>query len=123
MSDDGQRLYEGLFLLDPVFANQDEDGAIGQCQSILEKYGATVVKAQLWKEQKLSYEIRKNKRGAYILTAFRADPLKIAEIERECRITERVMRYLFLEREGVPMEQWFRTYDEKPAREKAESNA
>jgi len=66
---------------------------------------------------RLSYEVRKNKRGAYVLAAFRSDTLKLAEIELECRLTERILRYLFLNREGVAMEKWFRRY-EPPQRQR-----
>ncbi|GIK52631.1 MAG: 30S ribosomal protein S6 [Planctomycetaceae bacterium] len=111
MPDDGLRLYEGLFLLEPNFANKDEAGAIALVQGLLEKHGATVIRCEKWAEQKLAYEIRKNKRGAYILAAFRVDPLKVSEIELECRLTERIMRYLLLNRNGIALEKWFKRYE------------
>lgn len=127
MNDEGQRIYEGLFLVEAGFANKDPEAAVELCKGVLEKHGATIVRAELWSEQRLAYEVRKNKRGAYILTAFRAETLKIAEIELECRLTERILRYLFLNRDGIPIEKWFRRYDKqtksggesKPAAEKA----
>ena len=111
MPDDGMRLYEGLFLLEPNFANKDEAGAVTLVQGLLEKHGAAVIRCEKWAEQKLAYEIRKNKRGAYMLAAFRVDPLKVSEIELECRLTERIMRYLLLNREGEQIEKWFKKYE------------
>jgi len=111
-----ERTYEGLFLVDPGFANKDPDAAVELCKGVLEKHGATIIRAELWAEQKLAYEVRKNKRGAYILTAFRSDTLKLAEIELECRLTERILRYLFVNREGVPIEKWFNRYESRPSR-------
>lgn len=116
MAEDGQSLYEGLFLVEPGFANKDPEGAVELCKTVLEKHGATVIRAELWSEQRLGYEVRKNKRGAYILTAFRAETLKMGEIELECRLTERVLRYLFLNREGVPIEKWFVRYEGKSSK-------
>lgn len=116
MPDDTKRIYEGLFLVDPGFANKDPEAAVELCKSVLEKHGATIIRSELWGEQRLAYEVRKNKRGAYILTAFRSDTLKITEIELECRLTERILRYLFLNREGIPIEKWFKHYDAKPSR-------
>ncbi|MCF6228980.1 MAG: 30S ribosomal protein S6 [Planctomycetes bacterium] len=113
MAEDGQCLYEGLFLVEPGFANKDPEGAVELCKGVLEKHGATVIRAELWSEQRLGYEVRKNKRGAYILTAFRAETLKMGEIELECRLTERILRYLFLNREGVAIEKWFVRYENK----------
>lgn len=121
MPQDNQRLYEGLFLVDPGFANKDPEAAIALCRNVLEKHGATVIRAELWAEQRLAYEVRKNKRGAYILTAFRAETLKMQEVELECRLTERILRYLFTNREGVPIEKWFRRYEQKAPRREEET--
>ncbi len=121
MPQDNQRLYEGLFLVDPGFANKDPEAAIALCRTVLEKHGATVIRAELWAEQRLAYEVRKNKRGAYILTAFRAETLKMQEVELECRLTERILRYLFTNREGVPIEKWFRRYEQKAPRREEEA--
>jgi small subunit ribosomal protein S6 len=110
-SEDGKSLYEGLFLVDSSLASRDADAAIELCKGVLEKHGATVIRAELWAEQRLAYEVRKNKRGAYVLVAFRIDTLKMQEVELECRLTERIMRYLFLNRDGVAIEQWFRRYE------------
>jgi small subunit ribosomal protein S6 len=116
MATETQRIYEGLFILDPGFANKDPEAAVELCKGVLEKHGATIIRSELWAEQKLAYEVRKNKRGAYVLTAFRSDTLKLAEIELECRLTERILRYLFVNRENVPIEKWFKRYENKPAR-------
>ncbi len=118
MSEDRKRLYEGLFLVDAGFANKEPEAAVELCKGVLEKHGATVIRAELWGEMRLAYEVRKNKRGAYLLAAFRADTMKMGEIELECRLTERIVRYLFINREGIPMEKWFRRYEpaQRPAR-------
>ncbi|MCC7508169.1 MAG: 30S ribosomal protein S6 [Planctomycetes bacterium] len=110
-SETGQSLYEGLFIVDPGFANKDTEGAIQLCSTVLSKHKATIIRAELWGEQRLAYEVRKNKRGAYILVAFKVDSLKMQEIELECRLTERILRYLFVNRDGVPIEKWFNRYE------------
>jgi small subunit ribosomal protein S6 len=110
-SEDGQSLYEGLFLLDSGFANKDPEGATELCSNLLSKHKASVIRCEVWGEQRLAYEVRKNKRGAYILAAFKADPLKMQEIELECRLTERILRYLFINRDNVPLEKWFKNYE------------
>lgn len=122
-SEDGQSLYEGLFLVDSGFANKEPEAAVELCSGVLSKHGSTVIRAEVWAEQRLAYELRKNKRAAYILAAFKADPLKLQEIELECRLTERILRYLFLNRDGIPIEKWYRRYEApKPARKEAEAD-
>ncbi|MBK9976146.1 MAG: 30S ribosomal protein S6 [Planctomycetes bacterium] len=123
MADDGKRLYEGLFLVDSGFANKEPEAAVELCKGVLEKHGATVIRCELWSETRLAYEVRKNKRGAYLLAAFRADTMKMGEIELECRLTERIVRYQFLNREGIPMEKWYRRYEisQRPPRREADA--
>lgn len=118
--DEKIRLYEGLFLVESNFANKDEAAAVALCRGVLEKHGASVLRCEKWVEQKLAYEIRKNKRGAYILAAFQVDPLKVSEIELECRLTERILRYLLVNRADVPVEKWFRRYEPAPRAERKE---
>ena len=120
MAGNTKRIYEGLFLIDPGFANKEPDAAVELCRGVLEKHGATIIRIELWAEQRLAYEVRKNKRGAYVLAAFESDTLKLAEIELECRLTERILRYLFTNRDGVPIEKWFKRYDTRPARRDVE---
>lgn len=110
-SETGQSLYEGLFIVDSALAGKDTDSAIELCTGLLTKHGGTVIRAELWAEQRLAYEVRKSKRGAYILVAFKVDTLKMQEIELECRLTERILRYLFVNRDGIPIEKWFKRYE------------
>lgn len=120
-SETGQSLFEGLFIVDSAIAGKDADAAIQLCTGVLTKHGATIIRSELWAEQRLAYEVRKNKRGAYILVAFKVDTLKMQEIELECRLTERILRYLFVNRDGVPIEKWFKRYEApKASRKEAE---
>jgi small subunit ribosomal protein S6 len=110
-SETGQSLYEGLFLVDSGFANKDSEAAVELCSTVLTKHKATVIRCEVWGEQRLAYEIRGQKRGAYVLAAFNIDPLKMQEVELECRLTERIFRYLFVNRDSVPIEKWFKRYE------------
>jgi len=95
------KLYEGMFLVDSALAASDWQGVNDTIRSILEKTGAEIVSINKWDERKLTYDIMGKSRGTYILTYFRVDGSKIAEIERAVQLSENIMRVLVLSIEDI----------------------
>ena len=50
-------------------------------------------------KRKLAYEIKKNKEGYYVIFNFEAKPELIAELERNYRITDEVMKFIVIKEE------------------------
>jgi len=94
-----KKLYEAMFLVDSAQAASDWDGIIGAIETILKRAEAEIVSMKKWDERRLAYEIQKKGRGTYILCYFRADGQKISAIERDVKLTERIMRVLILSAE------------------------
>ncbi len=97
------KTYEGMFLLEA--GNVDFQAASEPVRAILTRYGAEILSIKPWDERKLAYEIRGRKRGLYVLTYFKADPLKIVEIEHDCELDERLIRQLILRRDKLKPEE------------------
>jgi len=57
-----------------------------------------------WDERKLAYDIERKSRGTYILCYFKADTQRIAGIEKDVQLSEKVMRVLILGTEKRPAE-------------------
>jgi len=91
-----KKLYEGMFLVDSALATADWDGILAAVRTILERAGADLVSMKKWDERKLAYTIRSKTRGTYILTYFRAEGPRISQIERDVRLSEKIMRALIL---------------------------
>lgn len=100
---DQKKSYEAMILLEP--GQTDFQAASEPIRNILARYGAEVLSMKLWDERKLAYEIRGRKRGMYVLTYFKADPLTLAEIEHDCELDERILRQLILRRDRLTQEQ------------------
>lgn len=96
MKKEVERLYEAMFLVDPAIAASDWDGIIATIKNILEKNQGRVISIRKWDERKLAYEINGKTRGTYILCYFTAEGRRIAYIERDIRLSERIMRALIL---------------------------
>jgi small subunit ribosomal protein S6 len=117
-----KKLYEGMFLVDSALAGSDWDGVVASIENILQRAEAETISLQKWGERKLAYEIDHKSRGTYILCYFRADGSRITGIEKDVRLSERIMRVLVLRADKHMTEQIERDLTAAPAEEtKAEA--
>jgi small subunit ribosomal protein S6 len=86
--------YECLFLIDTTKTSGNVDTAKAQLHATLEKYGAEILASRPWDDRRLAYPIKGHKKGLYYLTFFKADSLKITEMEHDFRLSELVLRHL-----------------------------
>lgn len=89
-------LYEGLFLMNQQATGGDQQAAIDHVQQILERAEAQVKILRKWDERKLAYEIKGQKRGLFVLTYFHARPPMLANIDRDCNLSDLVLRSLVI---------------------------
>ena len=97
-----KRLYEGMFLVDSALAAADWEGTLSVISNILQRADAEVVSMRKWQERKLAYDIDHKTRGTYILCYFNASGERIAGIEKDVLLSEKVMRVLILGTEKRP---------------------
>jgi small subunit ribosomal protein S6 len=93
-----------MFLVDSAQAAADWDGTLGVIENVLKRADAEVVSMRKWGERRLAYDIDHKGRGTYILCYFRADGSRIAGIEKDVQLSEKVMRVLVLGTEKRPPE-------------------
>ncbi|MEO6437176.1 MAG: 30S ribosomal protein S6 [Tepidisphaeraceae bacterium] len=85
--------YEAMFLFPPP-GTTDLDGMIKLAQGFIERHGGKVLLIKKWDERKLYYEIKKQKRGMYIIAYFTAAGTAVGQIERDVMLSEDVLRVL-----------------------------
>jgi small subunit ribosomal protein S6 len=100
---DGMKTYECMFLVDA--GNPDFHAAGEPARTVLDRCGAEVLAIKPWDERRLAYEIRGRRRGLYILAYFKASPDRIADLERDCQLDERILRLLVLRRDNLTEQQ------------------
>lgn len=88
-------LYEGMFLLGQA-ASADTASAISLVREILERVEAEIVVLRQWDERKLAYAIKGQKRGTYLLSLFRVSGTQIVNIERDCNLSDEILRVQIL---------------------------
>jgi small subunit ribosomal protein S6 len=96
------RYYEGLWLFDSAIAVKDWEQLFATVEGILKKHGARIMRLEKWDDWKLAYDVKKVKRGTYLLGHFQAEPAALEAINRECRLTESVLRHLIVEVKDLP---------------------
>jgi small subunit ribosomal protein S6 len=89
-------LYEGLFLMNQSTVASDFTGAMDHLKQIFDRAEAEVIVLDKWDERKLAYEIEGQKRGTFFLAIFRARGTQIANIERDCNLSELVLRNIII---------------------------
>jgi small subunit ribosomal protein S6 len=87
-------LYETVFI-----ARQDISAS--QVETLTETFAALIAQGQgevkkreYWGLRTLAFRIKKNRKGHYVLFNIDAPPAAVAEMERNMRINEDVLRYL-----------------------------
>ncbi|HUS91665.1 MAG TPA: 30S ribosomal protein S6 [Phycisphaerae bacterium] len=102
MSQDKQT-YEAMFLVDS--GSGDFEAASQPAQLALSRNEAEVLSFKPWDERRLAFDIDGRRRGLYILAYFKAPSGRIADLERDCQLDERVLRLLVLRREELSEEE------------------
>ncbi len=87
-------LYEHVFLARQDVSPQQVEQLVEQYKTLIEESGGTVGKVENWGLRTLAYRINKNRKAHYTLMNLSADPAAIAEMERQMRLNEDIMRFM-----------------------------
>jgi small subunit ribosomal protein S6 len=95
-----ERKYEAMFLLGAA-ATADVEKSVTLVRGIIEKHGGKMLVLKKWDERKLTYEIKGQKRGLYVISYFTAPSSAMASIERDVNLSEEVLRVLITDAEHL----------------------
>ena len=90
--------YESIIIINP---NVDEEGMkalISRFTDLINTDGKVEKVDELGK-RKLAYEVKKNTEGFYVVFYFEANTSLIAELERNYRITDEVIKFMTVKQE------------------------
>ncbi|MEE3711510.1 MULTISPECIES: 30S ribosomal protein S6 [Campylobacter] len=88
------RHYELLFILKPTLTEDEVKVKADFIKEIITKNGGEIASVIEMGTRKLAYKIDKYERGTYFVIYFKAPTQLIAELVRNLRITEEVIRFL-----------------------------
>ena len=90
--------YELLFIIDNSAADEAKEAIISKMSQLVTDNGGSVEKVDKWGAKKLAYPINFKEDGYYVLMNFECEPALIAEMERQLRINDQVMRHMVVKK-------------------------
>ncbi len=65
-------------------------------RNVLKEFGAEIEKEEAFGDRDLTYEVKKQKRGRFVLFTLKLNPDKIQSIDKSFKITQNLLKYLFV---------------------------
>src|SRR5919202_1613090 len=87
-------LYEHVFMARQDVTPQQVEAMIDQYRGVIEQNGGSIAKTEQWGVKSLAYRIKKNRKAHFALFHVDAPPAAVAEMERQMRINEDVLRFM-----------------------------
>lgn len=87
-------LYEHVFIARQDVSNAQVESITADFSKIIEENGGKVAKNEYWGLKTLAYRIKKNRKGHYVLLNVDAPHAAVAEMERQARLNEDVLRFM-----------------------------
>lgn len=89
-------LYESVLIARQDIAAPQVDALVDSLAGVIAEGGGQVAKREYWGLRNISYRIKKNRKGHYVLLNIDAPFAAVKEMERQMSISEDVLRYLTL---------------------------
>jgi small subunit ribosomal protein S6 len=86
------RHYEIMVILDPSLEERTVAPSLDTYLNVIRTAGGSVEKLDVWGRRRLAYEIAKKTEGIYAVIDLQAEPAAVAELDRQLRLNESVLR-------------------------------
>ena len=94
-------LYEHVYLARQDVSAQQVETMTEQFKTVIESMGGKVAKVEYWGVKSLAYRINKNRKAHFSLINLDAPAAAVAEMERQMRINENILRFMTIRVEGL----------------------
>ncbi len=93
--------YECVFIARQDIAATQIEAIATSFADIIKNNGGNVLKTEQWGLRTLAFRINKNKKGHYVLFNLDAPPAAVAEMERNMKISEDILRFMTVRVEAL----------------------
>ena len=93
------RAYEVMYILLPTLSAEEQDALVTRFTDLITSMNGTVEKTDRWERRHMAYEIRGFRDGYYVVVRFQGDPALQAEMDRQMKLTESILRHIILRRD------------------------
>ena len=95
-------LYEHVFLARQDLSQAQVDALAAQATEIIEANDGKVTRTETWGLKNLAYKIDRNRKAHFVMLNIEGPGSVVAELERQTRINEDVIRYMTIRIEEAP---------------------
>jgi len=88
------RKYECFIIIDADLPDDAIAGVDEKIKNVVVSNGGTVLDYVPWGKKKLAYAVKKRTRGHYVLMEFAGASGLVAELERNMRLDERILKFI-----------------------------
>jgi small subunit ribosomal protein S6 len=88
------RKYETFFIVDPDLPDEANAVIDEKIKNVVSSNGGSVLDYNPWGKKKLAYPVKKRNRGHYVLMEYAGGPELVAELERNMRLDERILKFI-----------------------------
>ncbi|MBR5934445.1 MAG: 30S ribosomal protein S6 [Treponema sp.] len=82
-----------IFILDEDKYKRGSDAV----KATLSQFGAEIEKEEPFGDRDLTYEVKKQKRGRFVLFNIKANPAKISDIDEQFKLNADLIKYMFVQ--------------------------
>lgn len=87
------REYEIVYVLSQTADNAEAERVNAKVTEVVSSFGGKLLKLDNWGRRKLAYPIKRNARGIFVYVRYVAQPGVVAELERNLRISDSILRF------------------------------
>lgn len=91
--------YETVYIVSPTADEEHVKGLVEKFNNLVSANGE-LEKVEEWGRKKLAYEVQDQKEGYYVLMNFSANSDFPAELERNFKITEGILKYMVIRKDA-----------------------
>jgi len=93
------RTYEVILIVHPDLDEAALTGVVDKTKGWITDAGGTVDKVDMWGKRHLAFSIKKQRDGQYVLIQAQLEPSATAELDRNLRFLEPVIRFMIANKE------------------------
>lgn len=97
--------YESIIILKPTLSDEEVAESLEKIKGIIEEAGGEIVSSDNWGKKKLAYEVKKERRGIYVVQHFKAKSATIVVLEQHLRFSEAIIKYMTIRIEAEDLGQ------------------
>jgi len=116
-------IYENIIIMNAAISDEEAEAAVTKIKDLVTSQGGEVLKVDVWGRRKLAYEIKKQKKGLYVLLIYKTPSATVKKLEDFYKVFDAVLKYMVvkLEKKQVQELEKSEPVAETPAEQKVEA--